>query len=259
MTDIREMRARLREAPPVPGRSALPGVFVFMGCALGVGLAAFLLAPRVYPLKPSADVPTFADVAHRLQAGEPAPAPAPVVPTNAALYAGKSANDMGKLADDVCFKRAHARFPHWSKTPRLTTKKLDEFFFDDMNHFNELMHCLLTEAPARYCSSSQRRMIVGETQYYFRVIAGLDQLQLLNPRRPPGFSNEDMAQPRFPHIAPDQKVMNAVEARLRDGLITKADRDRLSALAPQNIRERWLRIEPPPASCPVQPWWAFWR
>src|SRR4030095_2949777 len=67
-----------------------------------------------------------------------------------------------------CFARAQARVPHWSKTPRLTTKELNDFHLDEMPHFNELMHCLLTEAPARYCSSSQRGMITAEISMYFR-------------------------------------------------------------------------------------------
>ena len=41
-----------------------------------------------------------------------------------------------------------------------------------MKHFDALMQCLVTEAPARYCSVRQRHMIAAEVASYFR---GVDQ------------------------------------------------------------------------------------
>ena len=48
--------------------------------------------------------------------------------TNIVLsYEGKSAAEIGKAADEVCFRRAHARYPYWAKTPRMTTKEVSNF------------------------------------------------------------------------------------------------------------------------------------
>ena len=57
----------------------------------------------------------------------------------------------------------------------------------------------------------------------------------------------------------DLSVLDAIEARLRDGLLTKAERDHFTPAAPQWIRDRFARVEPPKSDCPDQPWWAFWR
>ena len=216
--------------------------------AAGLAFAAvlYLLMPRLYPLPPSAAVPAFAEVRSDIAAGEArsqgvTAAQAAAIRTDPAALAGKSAAEIGKLADEVCFKRAHARYPHWSKTPRLTTKTLDDFHLDDMDHVNELMHCLITEAPTRYCALSERRLIVGEVIHYFRAIANL---------------NRDLDQLT---AVPDQPVIAAIETRLREGYLTDVDRDRINASAPPDIRTRLARIEPRKSPCPAQPWWAFWR
>jgi hypothetical protein len=57
----------------------------------------------------------------------------------------------------------------------------------------------------------------------------------------------------------DQRVITAIESRLREGLLTKADRDEIAAAAPPAVRERLARIDPPESKCPDEPWWAFWR
>ena len=152
---------------------ALPALATLVVAAVASGIIYFLFfMPVVVPLKPSASLPTFRQVNPD---GSLPPSPSEVArvepaPPNPGQYAGLSYRQTGKLADEVCFARAHARFPHWSKTPRLTTKELHDFDFDEMRHFNELMTCLLTEAPTRYCSSGQRKMITGETVMYFRGI-----------------------------------------------------------------------------------------
>jgi hypothetical protein len=57
----------------------------------------------------------------------------------------------------------------------------------------------------------------------------------------------------------DQTVVAAIEYRLRDGLLTKANRDEIAEAAPPPVRDRLARIDPPKSNCPEQPWWAFWR
>lgn len=269
MTDYRELRDKLRAGGTSAPQSGVGGLimwslafmctvpFAFYGISL-------LLAPRIEPLKPSAEIPTFSGT--RIDGSKIYVPPPPTataaqgaaIRVNPADVAGKGANEVGKMADEVCFKRAHALHPHWSKSPRLTTKFLDEFHLDEMNHFNALMQCLITEAPTRYCSSSQRRMIVGEIDHYFRAIGymnrDLEQLKRLAPNFELTFNDKPL-----PTAEPDPPVIMAIEMRLRDGYLTLADRDRINASAPPDIRTRLARIEPRKSPCPEQPWWAFWR
>jgi hypothetical protein len=270
MTDLQAIRDKLRSTANPPPASSIAGTLIWSMasvCAAAVVFAAgmYLFTPRIVPLQPSAAIPTFSQVQKNIEAGEPqskgvSASQAAAIRTDPAALAGKSAAEIGKMADDVCFKRAHARYPHWSKTPRLTTKTLDEFHLDDMDHFDELMRCLITEAPARYCSASDRRMIAGEVVHYFRAIAymnrDLDQLKKLAPNF--DFDRAFNDKP-LPTAVPDQQVIVAIEARLRDGYLTLDDRNRINASAPPDIRTRLARIEPPKSRCPAPPWWAFWQ
>ena len=192
-----------------------------------------------------------------------------------AAYEGKSAKEIGAIADEVCFQRTHARYPHWSKTPRLTTKELQDFTVSEMDHFDELLRCLLTEAPQRYCSSGQRRMIAAEIGMYFRGVAyGNRALDRLRNPIPTGKTNpnfaEVQAQLTISHADPEflrklkkaelvHDLGDAIEARLRDGLLTKAELDSFAAAAPQAIRDRFAKTVPGKSNCPDEPWWAFWR
>src|SRR5262245_574852 len=92
---------------------------------------------------------TWDDVRTAIAKGQPAIEARPRV---VASYQGKSAKEVGKIADEVCFQRAHAHYPHWNKTPRLSNTELEDFEVQSMDHFNELLHCLLTEGLQRYCS-----------------------------------------------------------------------------------------------------------
>jgi hypothetical protein len=239
------------------------------GAAITFAAVMYLFSPGIVPLQPSAAAPAFSQVQNYIGTGRPpsqdvtasegvTASQAAAIRTDPAALAGKSAAEIGKIADDVCFKRAQARYPNWSKAPRLTTKLLDEFNLDDMDHLNELMHCLITEAPARYCSASDRRMIAGEIVHFFRLIGylnrDLDQLKRMAPNFELKFDDKPL-----PTAVPDQRMIGAIEARLRDGYLTLPDRDRINASAPQDVRTRFARIEPRKSPCPEQPWWAFWR
>ena len=101
------------------------------GCAVVAGIIYVLflmpirvpLQPvRVVPLQPSAALPSFQRVgADGLTERERHIPPPTERASPPGKYAGMSPRQAGKVADEVCFARAHARFPHWSKTPRLTT------------------------------------------------------------------------------------------------------------------------------------------
>jgi hypothetical protein len=179
-----------------------------------------------------------------------------------------SPREIGKVADEVCFVRAHARFPHWSKTPRLTTKELYDFSINETRHFDELLHCLLTEGVNRYCSASQHRMIAAEVAMYFRELDfGNKRLAKYRAdvasyraRQDDPFPEDpaEAARVRRLEFVADPRVVTAIEQRLADGVLSTADRDNLSATAPQWIRLRFTGVKPSTPLCPAS-WWAFWR
>lgn len=281
MSNIQNMRAQLRgesgSEPSSPGLGRSIAVGLAACAVISAGAYVLFLKPVIVPLRPSAAIPTFQHVQSEL--GTPQ-VQSPFVPTRGEVertaaqikgnYAGLSPRQTGTAADEVCFARAHARHPLWSKTPRLTTKELHDFAFDAMPHFNELMHCLLTEAPTRYCSSSQRGMISAETSMYFRGLEygnkGLAKVRAQVASAPgPGNMARYFMDPaeinrinRLEYVA-DQRVLAGIEARLADATLTKADRESFSAAAPQPIRQRLANVKPAAAACPTHPWWAFWR
>jgi hypothetical protein len=122
-------------------------------------------------------------------------------------------------------------------------------------------------------------MIVDETVMYFRGIDYFNRTierllaEALDPAAPrtPGErlfaqaqrelgGNDDyIRQLRQTRLDPDPPVVAAIEARLRDGLLTTASRDKIAAAAPPGTRDRFARIDPPKSKCPAEPWWAFWR
>jgi hypothetical protein len=191
-----------------------------------------------------------------------------------ANYEGKSPAEIGEIADKVCFNRAQTRDPYWGTTPRLTTQSLANFRPVHMAYFNELLRCLLTEGTRRYCLAGERRMIVAEIAMYFRGIETRNQqVRWIGDESRPKMLGEDLhwrmreqlegidkatlLQRNFVEV--DPSVITAIEYRLRDGLLTRGDRDRVIAAAPPEIGQRFARIEPPKSSCPDEPWWAFWR
>jgi thymidine phosphorylase len=143
-----------------------------------------------------------------------------------------------------------------------------------MPHFNELMTCLLTEAPTRYCSSGERSMITAEIVMYFRGIAygnqtltnakNQYQTNLASGKLHRMFSDmggdSDYAnQIERRRLVPDSRVIGAIEARLRDGTLSASDRDTIAAVAPEPIRKRLASIKVSTPLCPHNPWWAIWR
>jgi hypothetical protein len=240
--------------PPAAGQTS-SGTQTFSG--VGTSLNEF---------KPSESTPSF------LRIGEEPPKP----PARgvAANYEGKSAAEIGKVADQVCFNRAQTREPYRGTTPRLTTQSPDNFRPEHMTHFNELLRCLLTEGTRRYCVASERRMITAEIATYFRGIESRNKSVKwqFDENRPK--TMRDVQQDAFMRgtgqpdkatqlqralVDVDPPVVAAIEYRLRDGLLTKADRDEIAAAAPPSLRDRFTRIDPPKSSCPDEPWWAFWR
>jgi hypothetical protein len=282
VTDLNEIRANLRAGQTPASRGGGLRFLVLAAGAVMLGFGAMWWLLRPHPLPRSPVLPTWEDIQASVNIGMPAPSYRldPAIqsrPPASTAYAGKSPSEVGRLADEVCFQRAHQRYPHWSKTPRLTTKELSDFHVDDMDHVNELMRCLLTEGLPRYCSGVERRTITVEIAMYFRIIdrgnKDLDRMRerLQSGKVDPLFAemkealDEPLIDPgvlqqaaslQFVH---DLSVLAAIEARLRDGLLTKVERDYFTPVAPEWIRARFAEIEPPKSTCPDEPWWAFWR
>jgi hypothetical protein len=265
MSNVKEVRAQLRgetERPRERGGSLT--LLIYGICGLAAGYLLFLFGTQTLqsrlPIQPSADLPTYEQVRQRLELAQKGTTGASVVspPSNAALYTRMTADEMGAAADMVCFQRAHASHPSGSKTPRLTTKTFDEFQ-TELNHFNELMYCLITEAPMRYCTAVQRNMINSEIAHYFRALFYLNSQadQFGNSTLPGRQASDQKIDPS--RVIPDPRVIAAIEARLRDGLFTRNDRDWIGASAPEAIRARFTRIEPPDPPCPRPAWWAIWQ
>jgi hypothetical protein len=267
-----DIRAQLRDAPQPPAHGVAAyaiGALVFAAIVSAAAYYLFFMPIKV-PLRPSAAIPTFQQVNPD---GSPQNVEAPVGPRDVvstpAEYNGMSFRQTGNHADEVCFARAQARYPHWSKTPRLTTKELGDFRLNEMPHFNELVTCLLIEAPARYCSRSQRNMIAGEIAMYFHGIeAGNHMLERVqrnitaareSGRMESDDASRDINQLRQRTLVPDPRVVGGIEARLRDGTLKAADAEMFAAAAPQPLRQRFANVKPSTPLCPVQPWWAFWR
>lgn len=289
MTDIQDMREQLRRSQRGAAATCLR-MLLFTACGVAMFGVGFWLVPRIYPVKqevrlvplqPSPSIPTWDDVQAAIAKGQPTPRyrPDPAIEARlrvVASYQGKSAKEVGKIADEVCFQRAHAHYPHWNKTPRLSNKELEDFEFHSMDHFNELLHCLLTEGLQRYCSGRERRQMAVEVKTYFRAVAygnrDLDrwrQQLTSGPVNPEfkkiqealgetGIDPEYLKKAKEAEFVFDSAVLNAIEARLRDGLFTTAERDYFAKSAPQQIRERFERIVPRKSTCPEEPWWAFW-
>jgi hypothetical protein len=315
VSDIDEIRARLREGQSTASSSTGGsfGLWVLVTCVVAFG--AVFLGPRILGLgsysagvqtSSGAQAPSGAQTSSQASSGaqkssggqkfsgvqtslnefkstESTPSflrlgeelPKPPARGVVANYDGKSAAEIGKIADQVCFNRAQTREPYWGTTPRLTAQNVLNFRPEHMTHFNELLRCLLTEGTRRYCLASERRMITAEIAMYFRGIAFRNKSAKahFDENRPRMHAERMFEQVQRDHFgAPDkatqlqravvdvdQGVVSAIEYRLRDGLLTKANRDEIVAAAPASLRDRLARIEPPKSSCPDEPWWAVWR
>ena len=120
-------------------------------CAVAVGFTVVLFAPRFYTPQRTAALPTFKDTATREQPSTPAQAGAPEIAANPARYAGKSAEEIAKIADSICM-------------PRVTSGPTSIAFQ------SERLHCLLTEGTARYCTGTQRSKITAAIIDHFRIV-----------------------------------------------------------------------------------------
>jgi hypothetical protein len=233
MTDVREMRARLRDASPAPVSNAGGGGVPFWAVAAGamiVGFAVVLFAPRLYSVQRTATLPAFQQAASRSDA---ASAEVPLVtPENPALrdpnrYVGKNVDEIGRIADAVCAQ---------------TSRAAGEI---------ALLACRLTEAPARYCSRAQRQKITADIINHMRGIEQANAALAFNAKASPGAL--------VAKVEPDPRVIEGIEGLMRGGYLMAPQRADIGANVPRPLREQFARVVGSLVACPEKPWWQVWK
>jgi|GEM_PF-2626260 len=270
MTDLHDVRALLRESKnqPSPGGGS-GGNITFWVAAVGavaVGFSVVLLTPRLYSVQRTAALPVSQAVASRADAGSQAisaTAPLSPAPGNAARYAGKSADDMAKLAEAVCMQ--HAR-PSRILSGDLEAQVRPQPRTDgNLTDENERLHCLLTEAPARYCAPSQRSKITADVINYLKAIEYRNVALVLAGRvatiGPDGnrLANNSGSAAPVAEIVVDPHVIEGIEGLMRAGYLQKPQREDIGANVPRPLKERFARVIGNVSPCPKPPWWAVWR
>ena len=220
MADLHDMRARIRDsgAEPEPGGNGL-SFWIITVCAIAVGFTVVMFAPRLYTVQRTAALPAFKDVAAR-PAGQTVQGPdVAALAADPSRYDGKRADEIGKIADLVCA-------PRRIDGPASIAVQ------------SEQLHCLLTEAPARYCSAIQRSKITAAIINHFRVV-------------------EHRTAVSTTEVEP--RVIAAIEDLIRAGYLLKPQRDDIGTVAPRPIKEGFVRIVGNKLPCPDPPWWAIWK
>ena len=136
-----------------------------------------------------------------------------------ARYAGKSAEDIAKIADSIC-------------VPRATSGPTSIAFQ------SERLHCLLTEGTARYCAGTQRSKITAAIIDHFRIV-------------------EHAAKVAKVEVEP--RILVAIEGLIRAGYLLKPQREDIASSLPRDIKERFARVVGNKPPCPEQPWWQVWK
>ena len=221
MADLQDMRTRIRDAgfQPEPSRSGLP-FWIVTVCAVAVGFTVMLFAPRFYTVQRTAALPSVKDMVGRAHSAAPESAAVSEGPANPERYLGKSADEIGKIADSICAPRS----PDGAAS---------------IAGQSERLHCLLTEAPARYCAPMQRSKITAAIINHFRIV-------------------EHAAKRTKIEVEP--RVLVAIEGLMHAGYLLKPQRDDIGSSVPREIKARFARIVANKAPCPEPPWWAtIWK
>src|ERR1051325_3104978 len=200
-------------------------------------------------------------------------APAGAAPAAAAAdrYAGKSPDEVARIADAVCASRAGSVLLAPINGEEQSPKAKAEFERakqtvaggKNVADQNDRLACQLTEAPARYCSRSLRQKITAGGIDYVRGIENTNmslrmyfQAQaVISLDQSRGRVNPDA----LGAFTPDPRVIEGVEGLIRAGYLMKPQRDDIGTSVPRPVKERLDRIVGNKAHCPETPWWAFWR
>jgi hypothetical protein len=263
MADIQDLRARAREAAYEPQRSGggLP-FWLIAAAAVAIGFAGVMFAPRFFSSHSTGVVYV-----------EAPRAPAGAAPAAAAAdrYAGKSPDEVARIADAVCASRAGSVLlapingEEQSPKAKAEFERAKQTVANGKNvpDQNERLACQLTEAPARYCSRSLRQKITAGIIDYVRGIENTNMSMRMYFTAQAAITLDTSRGKVNPDgigaFAPDPRVIEGVEGLIRAGYLTKPQRDDIGTSAPRPIRERLDRVVGNKVHCPETPWWAFWR
>ena len=263
MTDIQDLRARVRETRYEPERkSALP-FWLITAAAVGIGFAGVMFAPRFFGGQRTVLVT-------HTETSAPAPAAAAPALPGAERYAGKSAEEVAKLADAFCAQRTGSNLLAPLSGAERSPKAKAEFdrakqIFDSGGNApdqNDQLACQLTEVPARYCSRSLRLKLTANVIDYFKGIETTNtSLRMMHKAQAIISLDRSRGNADGPlgSFTADPKVIDGVEGLIRTGYLLKPQRDDIGTSVPRPIKERLDRVVGNKTHCPETPWWAFWR
>src|SRR4051794_9204601 len=105
MADFHDVRARIRETSDEPESSGNGLSFwIVTICAVAVGFTVIMFAPHLYTAQRTAALPAFKDIRAE-SAQQVQSSPAAALAADPMRYAGKSADEIGKIADSICAPR----------------------------------------------------------------------------------------------------------------------------------------------------------
>jgi len=286
MTDIQGMRAQLRDKRSQSvSRSSSSGegsglaFWILAGVAGVVAFAIVLFTPRFFTTQRTAALPVFQDSANRAQpaesgqpseqpaaAAQPAqpaapqpvqtaqPAPAPV-----SRYANKTPEEVVRMSDFACEHRSQAvrngaqpqRPPAQARGAQGKPAADDPAGTHKVTAADEKLYCLLTEAPSRFCAPNQKRKATADIINYFKGIEYTNaavQVAAKVQANPAGLNKATI----------DPQVVEAIEALMRAGYLTKDYREDIAASVPREIKDRLARVVGSTPNCPKPPWWSTW-
>jgi len=276
MSDIQGLRAQLRENRSIAAPRATVtaggngGGVLFWIVAAGAGAIAFavvLLGPRFFTAQRTASLPAFqertapAETAAPLQpapvetaAVQPAvpvqPVAPQVQPAQPSRYANKTPEEIVRTADAVCEQRSQSiRMGGQPERPAARRASGPDDGGHKITAADEKLHCFLTEAVQRFCAPNQKRKAAADAINYFKGI------EYANAAASLAVKMQGTVLP-IGQAAIDPAVVDALEAIIRAGYLTKAQRDEIGANTPRDIKDRLARIVPNAPPCPKPPWWA---
>ena len=255
MTDIHDMRAQMRE-----GRGSRPVVVeggggskipfgLLAGGAVIAGFLVVVFTPKIYSVQRTAALPVFKEARQEPAAAAEPPAPhvaqappaatVPAVAPVASAYAGKSADEVGKIADAVC-EQLLVNAPQRGQAA-----------------VEAKLQCFLSQGTARFCNGSQARKATADIINYFKGIEYTNKALAMAASIPFRSSSGD-ALPSTP-LTPDPRVADAIEGLMRAGYLNRGHREDIAANVPRAYKERFARVVGIKPPCPEPPWWAVWK
>ena len=267
MTDLQDMRARMRETRAAPAVSRGEGFKIPFSivavAAVAAGFVVVMMTPKFYSVQRTAALPAFQDAKGRSE--EPVPVAAAVQPAVVEAapikvdYAGKSPEDVAGIADVVCAQRVAVAKAQPQQAARPAPD--DGAGGPKIAAENQKLSCFLSEGTARFCVPAQRRKATADVINYFKGIeyanASVGAMQKATGRQIP--KGDPGAAAANALLGPDPSVVEAIEGLLHAGYLAQGNRDDILANVPRYYRDRFGRIVGNRVQCPEKQWWQVWR